>query len=61
MTQRTTSTTPKPMSRESSGDNSSDKLLAVMLSNLQRAKEPALIARLREAVDRVQAARRRCP
>jgi DNA-binding MurR/RpiR family transcriptional regulator len=38
-----------------------NKLLAAMLSNLQRAKEPALIEKLAAAIERVQAARRRCP
>jgi DNA-binding MurR/RpiR family transcriptional regulator len=47
--------TPKPVASDS------DKLLAVMIANLARAKEPLLITRLKEAVERIQAARRRCP
>jgi fructose-1-phosphate kinase PfkB-like protein len=42
-------------------DVAGDPLLAAMLSNLQRAKEPALIVRLSNAIARVQEARRRNP
>jgi hypothetical protein len=52
---------PAPTSRESFGNNSADKLLTAMLSNLQRAKEPELIARLRESIARIQLARRQNP
>jgi DNA-binding MurR/RpiR family transcriptional regulator len=38
-----------------------DRLVAALHANLKRATEPALITRLREAADRIQAARRRCP
>jgi hypothetical protein len=49
---------PKPVTE---ADIAGDPLLAALLSNLRRTKEPALAVRLREAVDRIQAARRRNP
>jgi hypothetical protein len=38
-----------------------DCLVAALRANLSRATEPALITRLRDAIDRVQAARRGAP
>jgi hypothetical protein len=42
-------------------ETQADHLLAVMRANLSRATEPALVTKLREAIDRVQAARRGSP
>jgi hypothetical protein len=54
-----TNTKPKPGTK--ADDIAGDALLAAMLSNLQRAKEPALIEKLAAAVERIQAARQRNP
>jgi hypothetical protein len=54
----TRTSTAKPVIK---ANVASDPLLAALLSNLHRAKEPALITRLREAVDRIQTARRQNP
>jgi hypothetical protein len=38
-----------------------DRLVATMRANLERATEPALVVKLREAIDRIQASRRGAP
>jgi hypothetical protein len=52
--------TPAPK-RVTKADIAGDALLAAMLSNLRRAKEPLLVEKLAAAIARVQEARRRNP
>jgi hypothetical protein len=59
MAQRLKESKARPEPRTT--DNNSDRLLAVMIANLARCKEPLLITRLKESVERIEAARRRCP
>jgi hypothetical protein len=63
ITRPVTSTTPKRESKRVEPRITSDRLLRVLAANLARAgdREPELIARLKAAAERLQAARRIAP